>query len=77
MATKTLNTRITLKADTTANWAASTLVLLKGEQAFEITESGAWKAKVGDGVNTFKDLSYITMTPEEISYMLNGKIVQI
>lgn len=76
MATKTLNTRITLKADTTANWAASTLVLLKGEQAFEITESGAWKAKVGDGVNTFKDLSYITMTPEEISALIASGAIQ-
>lgn len=76
MATKTLNTRITLKADTTANWASSTLVLLKGEQAFEITESGAWKAKVGDGVNTFKDLSYITMTPEEISSLIASGAIQ-
>lgn len=76
MATKTLNTRITLKADTTANWAASTLVLLKGEQAFEITESGAWKAKVGDGVNTFKDLFYITMTPEEISSLIASGAIQ-
>ena len=76
MATKTLNTRITLKADTTANWAASTLVLLKGEQAFEITESGAWKAKVGDGVNTFKDLSYITMTPGEISSLIASGAIQ-
>lgn len=76
MATKTLNTRITLKADTTANWAASTLVLLKGEQAFEITESGAWKVKVGDGVNTFKDLSYITMTPEEISALIASGSIQ-
>ena len=42
MATQTLNTRIALKSDTTANWAKSTLVLLKGEQAIEITESGAY-----------------------------------
>ena len=38
MATQTLNTRIALKSDTTANWAKSTLVLLKGEQAIEITK---------------------------------------
>ena len=46
MATQTLNTRIALKSDTTANWAKSTLVLLKGEQAIEITESGAYKIKL-------------------------------
>ena len=56
MATQTLNTRIALKSDTTANWAKSTLVLLKGEQAIEITESGAYKIKIGDGVKTFAEL---------------------
>ena len=66
MATKTLNTRIALKTDTTANWAASSLVLLKGEAAFEILESGNYKIKIGDGVKTFKELPYTTMTPEEI-----------
>ena len=58
MATQTLNTRIALKADTTANWAKSTLVLLKGEQAIEITESGAYKIKIGDGVKTLVMVQY-------------------
>lgn len=70
MATQTLNTRIALKSDTTANWAKSTLVLLKGEQAIEITESGAYKIKIGDGVKTFAELPYATMTPEEISALI-------
>ncbi len=58
MATQTLNTRIALKSDTTANWAKSTLVLLKGEQAIEITESGAYKIKIGDGVKTYSQLPF-------------------
>lgn len=75
MATQTLNTRIALKSDTTANWAKSTLVLLKGEQAIEITESGAYKIKIGDGVKTFAELPYATMTPEEISALIgNGSV---
>lgn len=74
MATQTLNTRIVLKCDTTTNWASSTLVLLKGEQAIEITESGACKVKIGDGVKTFKDLPYATMTPAEISALVSGAV---
>ena len=76
MATQTLNTRIALKSDTTANWAKSTLVLLKGEQAIEITESGAYKIKIGDGVKTFAELPYATMTPEEISALIGNGSVQ-
>lgn len=76
MATKTLNTRITLKADTTANWSNSTLVLLKGEMAIEIPESGEYKMKIGDGVNTFGKLSYVAMTPTEIKALISSGVVQ-
>lgn len=76
MATKTLNTRITLKADTTANWSNSTLVLLKGEMAIEIPESGEYKMKIGDGVNTFGKLSYVAMTPTEIKALISSGAVQ-
>lgn len=76
MATKTLNTRISLKTDTTTNWATSTLVLLKGEAALEITESGDYKIKFGDGVKTFKELTYATMTPAEINTLITDGAVQ-
>lgn len=76
MATQTLNTRIALKSDTTENWAKSTLVLLKGEQAIEITGSGTYKIKIGDGVKTFAELPYATMTPEEISALVGDGAVQ-
>ena len=76
MATKTLNTRITLKADTTANWSSSTLVLLKGEMAIEIPESGEYKMKIGDGVNTFGKLSYVAMTPTEIKSLISSGAIQ-
>ena len=77
MATQTLNTRIVTKCDTTTNWTASTLVLLKGEQAFEILESGVIKCKIGDGVKTFKELPYATMTPDEISALITSGAIQI
>lgn len=76
MATKTLNTRIALKTDTTANWTASTIVLLKGEQAIEITESGEYKIKIGDGVKTFKDLPYATLTQNEITKLITSGAIQ-
>lgn len=74
MATQNINTRIISKIDTTENWASSTLVLLKGEQAVEITESGACKLKIGDGINVFKDLDYYTMTPSEIAALIAASI---
>ncbi len=76
MATKTLNTRIALKTDTTANWTASTLVLLKGEQVIEITEFGEYKIKIGDGVKTFKDLPYATLTQNEITKLITSGAIQ-
>lgn len=76
MATQTLNTRIALKTDTTANWANSTLVLLKGEQVIEITDSGTCKIKIGDGVKIFSELPYATMTPDEISALIGDGAVQ-
>lgn len=69
MATNTLNTRIILKNDTAANWATSTLVLLSGEIAIE---SDTRKAKIGNGTDVFKDLSYINLTPEEVQTLIEA-----
>lgn len=69
MATNTLNTRIILKNDTAANWATSKLVLLSGELAIE---SDTRKAKIGNGTDVFKDLSYINLTPEEVQTLIQA-----
>ena len=54
-----LNTRIILRNDSTANWAAnSTQILLKGEMGFEFFEDGSVKAKVGDGTKSWAELDY-------------------
>lgn len=74
MPTQNLDTRIITKIDTTENWSKSTLVLLKGEQAIEITASGAYKVKIGDGINTFKDLDYFMMTPNEITALITASV---
>lgn len=67
MATNVLNTKIVLRGDTAANWATSTLVLLKNEIGIE---SDTRKIKIGDGVNIYKDLAYATLTPEEVSTLI-------
>ena len=54
MALKTLRTRIAQKYDTVANWSKSTLVLLKGELAFDETN----RFKVGNGVDVWNNLEY-------------------
>lgn len=69
MATNTLNTRIQLKGDTAENWASSTLVPLKNEMCIE---SDTRKVKIGDGVNTYPDLQYINLTPEEVSALIQA-----
>lgn len=76
MATTTINTRLALKTDISANWKNSSLVLLKGEPAIEITDSGAFKFKFGDGVKTFSELPYATLSPTEISSLIIDGAVQ-
>lgn len=65
MATNTLKSRIILCAKTSAQWASSTStnILLKGEIGIE---TDTLKCKIGDGVNTFADLPYATVTPTEL-----------
>ena len=67
MATTTLNTRITLKYDTLANWNASQFILKKGEVAICSLDTGetvnqstppAVLLKVGDGTHKFSELPW-------------------
>ena len=74
MANTTLNTRLIICNDTTANWGTSEKVLLKGEYAIEFPESGEPKVKVGNGADKFADLPYLTNTPTEITNAINAAI---
>lgn len=74
MANNTLNTRLVICNDTTANWGTSEKVLLKGEYAIEFPESGEPKVKIGNGVDTFANLPYITSTPTEITNAIKAAI---
>lgn len=68
MPNNTLNTRITSRNDSKANWLLADPVLLKGEIAIEFdpsAESNSYsvKMKVGDGVHTYTALPYASGEP--------------
>lgn len=55
----TLNTRIILRNDSTANWLTNeSTVLLKGEIGVEFLADGKVKIKIGDGTKTWAQLDY-------------------
>lgn len=54
-----LNTIITLRQGTTAEWASSIVVLKKGELGLEYLADGSVKIKAGDGEHLWSSLSYI------------------
>lgn len=76
MANNTLNSRFACCAKTSSEWSTNTTVILKGEFAIELTGS-APKVKIGDGVNIFKDLPYITLTPDEINALVTASQIVV
>lgn len=74
MATTNLNTRISLKYDSFANWTANNPVLLKGEVAIVVipAETGAMPQepavlmKIGDGVLPFNELPFASAKAADI-----------
>lgn len=74
MASSTLNTRIVLCSKDSATWASNDTVALKGELMLEWTSSNYTdppKVKAGDGVHTFAQLPYLTLTESEIRSIIN------
>lgn len=67
MAYSTLQTRIALRNDTTAKWALSTVVLLKGELAYD-SELNVFK--IGDGVHTYSELGDKFISEKEIKSLI-------
>lgn len=67
MASKTLKVRFKVKSATKAEWESSSLVLLENELALE---SDTRKIKFGNGTDTFKDLPYANLSPDEINTLI-------
>ena len=58
MATKQFNSRIQWKKDTSANWTANNPVLLNGEIAIVVTNTGETRFKIGDGTSAYTALPF-------------------
>jgi len=58
MATKTFNTRVRHKRDSSSNWTTNNPVLLDGEIILVDTADGTLRFKVGDGVKTYTQLPF-------------------
>lgn len=58
MASKTFNTRIQNKRDTSSNWTLNNPILLNGEIVLVDTAEGELRAKIGDGIKTYTQLPF-------------------
>lgn len=76
MATKTLNTRVKHKRDTSTNWTSNNPVLLDGEIILVDTANGELRFKVGDGTKAYTQLPFTdeplrTLIPTATSDLTN------
>lgn len=55
--------------DTSANWTASNIAIDKNTICLE---SDTLKIKIGDGVNVYSNLEYVTVTPSELTQILDS-----
>ena len=60
MANKTFETKLAIVNKTTAEWASEVTIPVKGCSCVEWTNSGKPKMKIGDGVNAWADLNYVS-----------------
>lgn len=80
MATKTFNTRISLKYDTYTNWTTNNPVLLAGEAAVCVVPADAGTGlnepaillKFGDGTSSFTELTWASATAADVIPSLKG-----
>lgn len=65
MAERTLNTKQKIRTGTAVEWASSSLILLSGEMGWDSTNK---LLKIGDGTNTWANLSAYGGLPENLVY---------
>lgn len=68
---KTLEGRVKLKRDTSANWTANNPVILNGELILVDTAEGELRAKIGDGTKTYTQLPF---SDEILRNLINNKV---
>lgn len=74
MATKQFNSRIQWKKDTSANWTSNNPVLLNGEIAIVVTNSGETRFKIGDGTSSYTALPFQDEAVRALITAVDGKI---
>ena len=74
MATKQFNSRIQWKKDTSANWTSNNPVLLNGEIAIVVTNSGETRFKIGDGTSSYTALPFQDEAVRALITAADGKI---
>jgi hypothetical protein len=68
-------TKIVLRNDVIDNWKASRIILEKGEPALEMDFARMTsRMKIGDGIHTFNELPYSTITPNDIQDMIDKSV---
>ena len=71
---KTINTRLQLKKDTSANWETNNPILLNGEKILVVTNAGDVREKIGDGSKTYTQLPF---TDEPLRTLISGKVDKV
>lgn len=67
---KTLEGRVKLKRDTSANWTINNPVILNGELILVDTAEGELRTKIGDGTKTYTQLPF---SDEILRNLINNK----
>ncbi len=71
-------TKILLRNDILENWEVSSLILERGEPAVVLdAENKTAKIKIGDGVSTFSELPYSTVTPDDVEELVRESLTNI
>lgn len=73
----TITTKIVLRNDILDNWKRSKVILEKGEPALEMDpERMTAKIKIGDGIHTFNELPYSSVSVDDIQEMIDNSMVE-
>lgn len=68
MSNNTLKARFVVNGKTASEWVSTTTIPLKNEFSYE---TDTLKCKIGDGVNTYADLTYLWLTPAEVQKLID------
>ena len=68
---KTINSKILIRRDTTANWSTNNPTLAAGEIGFDTTVG---KHKIGDGITAWNNLPYFALESDLSGYQTQSQV---